>query len=123
MKYCTNCGNKVEENSFVCTHCGVKIKNDVVTSNVNDNGGFAWSLLGFFVPVVGLILYLVWKDERPKTAKSAGKGALIYAIVYGVIIVVAFIFGFIFSFTDNSINSWIEDEFSESYYEPDYKFE
>ena len=37
--------------------------------------------LGFFIPIVGLILYLVWKDQTPLKAKSAGKGALIGAIV------------------------------------------
>ena len=37
--------------------------------------------LGFFVPVVGLVLYLVWKDQTPLKAKSAGKGALIGFIV------------------------------------------
>jgi hypothetical protein len=44
------------------------------------SGGFA--ALGFFVPLVGLILFLMWKDgEFPRRARSAGKGALIGAIV------------------------------------------
>ena len=38
--------------------------------------------LGFFFPIVGLILYLVWKDQTPLKAKSAGKGALIGVIVW-----------------------------------------
>lgn len=37
--------------------------------------GFA--VLGFFFPIVGLILYLVWHTEYPLKAKSCGKGALI----------------------------------------------
>lgn len=53
--------------------------------NSNDNGGFLWGLLGCCIPIVGLILYLVWKDQKPKTAKAAGIGALV-----GVILVVAF---------------------------------
>jgi hypothetical protein len=43
------------------------------------SGGFA--VLSFFIPIVGLILWLVWKDQYPKKAKSCGKGALIGAIV------------------------------------------
>ncbi|MBQ9270217.1 MAG: zinc-ribbon domain-containing protein [Oscillospiraceae bacterium] len=43
------------------------------------SGGYA--VLGFFIPVVGLILYLVWKDQTPLRARSAGKGALIGVIV------------------------------------------
>lgn len=41
-------------------------------------------LLGCCIPIVGLILFLVWKDSRPNTAKSAGIGALV-AIVCIVI--------------------------------------
>ncbi len=32
--------------------------------------------LGFFFPIVGLILYCIWKSDRPQRANSAGKGAL-----------------------------------------------
>jgi len=53
--------------------------------NSNDNGGFLWGLLGCCIPIVGLILFLVWKDQKPKTAKAAGIGALV-----GVILVVVF---------------------------------
>lgn len=41
-----------------------------------DKPSFWFSLLGFFFPIVGLILYLVYENKKPKRAKSAGKGAL-----------------------------------------------
>ena len=47
----------------------------------NDNGGFLWGLLGCCIPVVGLILFLVWKDQKPNTAKAAGIGALVSVIM------------------------------------------
>ena len=50
-------------------------------------------LLGFCVPIVGLILFLVWKDTKPKTAKTAGKGALISVIVGVVLYVLAIVLG------------------------------
>ena len=53
-------------------------------NNVQDNGGFLWGLLGFCIPVVGLILFLIWKDQKPKTAKAAGIGALVSVIIYVV---------------------------------------
>ena len=43
------------------------------------SGGFAF--LCFLFPIVGLILYLVWKDTLPLRAKSCGKGAIIGVIV------------------------------------------
>jgi len=117
--FCTNCGNKVEGNAYVCTHCGVKLNNDVQSSvsDSHDNGGFGWSVLGFFVPLVGLILYLVWKNERPKTAKAAGKGALTYVIVYVIIMIIAFVIGFIGGFTEEIIDE------NNSYYDYEYEFE
>lgn len=46
-----------------------------------DTGSMGWGVLGFFLPLVGLILFLVWQSERPNDAKMAGKGALIGVIV------------------------------------------
>ena len=46
----------------------------------NDNGGILWGLLGCCIPVVGLVLFLVWKDSKPKTAKAAGIGALVCVV-------------------------------------------
>lgn len=43
----------------------------------NDSGSFGWAVLGFFIPLVGLILWLVWKDTKQKSAKMAGIGALV----------------------------------------------
>lgn len=60
-------------------------------NNVVDNGGFLWGLLGCCIPIAGLILFLVWKDTKPKTAKAAGIGALVsvvLAIVYYIIVIV-----------------------------------
>ncbi len=50
----------------------------------NDNGGFLWGLLGCCIPIVGLVLFLVWKDQKPKTAKAAGIGALV-SVILGVL--------------------------------------
>ncbi len=54
------------------------------TPAVKDNGGFLWGLLGCCIPIVGLILFLVWKDQKPKTAKAAGIGALV-SVILGVL--------------------------------------
>lgn len=36
--YCTNCGNKVDENAYVCIKCGVIINKDVNNfNNINNN--------------------------------------------------------------------------------------
>lgn len=60
-------------------------------NNVQDNGGFLWGLLGFCIPIVGLILFLIWKDQKPKTAKAAGIGALVSVILAVVFYVILFV--------------------------------
>lgn len=49
--------------------------------------GAGWGVLGFFFPVVGLILFLVWKDDHPARSKGAGIGALVSVILYVVFII------------------------------------
>ena len=47
-----------------------------------------WGILGFFLPLVGLILFLVWLKKNPKSAKSAGIGALVGLVVTILLIAV-----------------------------------
>jgi len=92
MKYCSKCGAEINDEAVVCVKCGCQI-NQTATTNANDkpSGGFAF--LCFLIPLLGLILYLVWKKDTPLKAKSCGKGALIglivqvvFYIIYGVVI-------------------------------------
>ena len=46
-----------------------------------DRGGFVWAALGFLLPPIGLILSLAWKGSRPKSAKSAGRGAVVCLVI------------------------------------------
>ncbi|MBO0466089.1 zinc-ribbon domain-containing protein [Enterococcus plantarum] len=70
--YCSNCGSKINEKSVLCPHCGTILKKEFFSKNTE----IGWGILGFFVPVVGLILYLIWLETKPKIAKTAGLGAL-----------------------------------------------
>lgn len=51
-----------------------------ISGGVIDAPSFGYAVLGFLFPMVGLILYLVWREQTPLRAKSAGKGALVGAI-------------------------------------------
>lgn len=97
MAYCKNCGNLLEDGAAFCTNCGANQNNTAAPMNeepaVVDNGGFWWGLLGCCIPIVGLILFLVWRDTKPKTSKAAGIGALVYVIVVAVFYVLVFSVG------------------------------
>ena len=63
---------------------------DVVktTTTVEKEGRkIGWGVLGFFFPVVGLILFLVWLKNKKKASKAAGIGALIGFIIKIILIV------------------------------------
>ena len=65
--------------------------------SANEGGTAGWGVLGFFFPLVGFILWLVWKDEYPARSASAGicclvavclsvVGRILYGIILGVIL-------------------------------------
>ncbi|MDE6953680.1 MAG: zinc ribbon domain-containing protein [Erysipelotrichales bacterium] len=84
--FCKNCGNEIDDNAVVCPYCGIQ-QSSLQTDN--DSGGLGWGALGCCIPLVGLILFLVWKDSKPKTAKAAGIGALVsvgFAILWYIFI-------------------------------------
>ncbi|MCF7923756.1 MAG: zinc ribbon domain-containing protein [Candidatus Izimaplasma sp.] len=95
MPYCSNCGNPVTEEQDVCLACGKKLTNSEKksVSNVSDTGGFGWGLLGFCIPIVGLILFIVWKEDQPNNAKATGKGALISVIFSVTMYLIMFMLG------------------------------
>jgi hypothetical protein len=78
--YCQNCGKEVSDQAVVCVNCGVQVGNGVIKRTVSSNddtptGGM--KVLCFFLPLIGLILYLVWKNDFPIKSKAYGKFALI----------------------------------------------
>ncbi len=87
MAYCRKCGSLIDDRAAVCPTCGTAQNGN---PPVEDNGGIGWGVLGCCIPIVGLVLFLVWKDTKPKTAKAAGIGALVavglYVLYYLVII-------------------------------------
>lgn len=63
---------------------------DSGSSHADDAPSIGLTVLCFFIPLLGLILYLVWKDATPLKAKSCGKGALIGVIVYFLLVCLLF---------------------------------
>ena len=77
--YCKKCGKEINDNAVICPSCGYATDKYEQKNfkNESDSSSAGWAVLGFLFPLIGLILYLVWKEELPLRAKSIGKGALI----------------------------------------------
>ena len=114
--YCNHCGQLINENASVCVNCGYEIVKQKPTTE--DKPSLMFALIGFFVPIVGLILFIVFNDEKPKQAKSAGKGALISVIVSVVasIIFTILFFALGFGLMNQSLdgNALLDDNVSAS---------
>jgi uncharacterized membrane protein YvbJ len=85
--YCSNCGKEIEDTARVCMYCGVPSNQGKQTqlSGEDTQTGCLIGGLCFFFPIVGLILYFVWKETKPESSKFAGKWALIGFIVNVVV--------------------------------------
>lgn len=89
--FCTKCGKEILDDAVICVHCGCSTQdNKAAIANANDAPSTGMAVLGFFIPLAGLIVWLINKDTKPLMAKSAGKGALIgfivsmvFSIIYG----------------------------------------
>ena len=86
--YCKRCGAIIDEKAVICPKCGVA-QDSIRSNSADDTGSIGWGILGFCIPLVGLILYLVWKTDKPRNAGMAGKGALVAVIIEVVIYVIA----------------------------------
>ena len=85
MKFCSKCGKEIMDEAVICPNCGCSVSS---TEKELDAPSTGFAVLGFFIPLIGMILYLVLKDKMPLKAKSAGKGALIgvcVSVVLGII--------------------------------------
>lgn len=92
--YCPNCGEQIDDKAVICPKCGVPVKSNA-SSAADDAPSKGFAVLGFFFPLIGLILYIVWKSERPLRAKSTGKGALIgfiVGIVLSIVLPITWVF-------------------------------
>jgi hypothetical protein len=90
MKYCSKCGIELQKGESFCPKCGTETmpgsqqrSNSYKNPAIQDAPSTGFAVLGFFLPIVGLVLYLVWKDQTPLKANSAGKGAL-YSVIFVV---------------------------------------
>ena len=95
-KYCTYCGKEINEDAVVCIHCGRSL---AANNTEKDSDSKSWWCLGFFTslfctPIIGLILWLVWREEAPMKAKQVGLGTLWSLLASVIISIIAVIIYF-----------------------------
>lgn len=80
---CNSCGATVPDNATVCPYCGNAVtptqsSNALYQENrADDQPSTGLNVLSLFIPLVGWILYFVYKNETPVKAGSCAKWAWI----------------------------------------------
>ena len=107
--YCKNCGRIVDDTSSYCNNCGARIDNKPNADASEDSLSLGFAIFGFFIPIVGLNLFLIYEEKKPKRAKLAVKGALIGFITEIVLAIILVILSVVFATSlFNNISNDIE---------------
>lgn len=88
--YCKKCGSLNDDKLNFCTNCGESLHENA-TKKPDGISNIWFGLLGFFVPILGLIFFVSYQDNNSKRAKASLKGAIIgfiSPIVIGLIYVI-----------------------------------
>lgn len=102
--YCQNCGTENVVGVENCANCGFTLASNVKPTTAlasTDKPNMGINILSLCcMPLLGIIMYFVWKDDKPAAAKSA----LIFGLIgFGVVVlwyVLFFVFGLMATFTD-----------------------
>ena len=110
LPYCSKCGTEVDYNAQYCPKCGAPQSTGSYQPapqrpvDSHDSGSIGWFILGFFVNIVGLILFLVWINDRPKDAKMAGLGALV-SVIMGLVFTIVYVAVIMVMLSDSGTNA------------------
>ena len=79
--FCSKCGKEIMEEAVICPNCGCPVVGKTISNSVEDipNGGL--NVLGFLIPLAGLIMYCTMVGKTPKKANQIGLFSLIGFVV------------------------------------------
>lgn len=94
--YCHQCGKEINQDACYCPYCGAPqyqnttAPNSASTVQEDDAPSSIFAVISFFIPLAGIILYVIWQKEYPLKAKSCLKG-IVSGIVLYVVVMCCFI--------------------------------
>ncbi|TVP86854.1 MAG: hypothetical protein EA375_00185 [Acholeplasmataceae bacterium] len=87
MPECERCGADMDYGQTVCYQCGYHIHSRQEffrTQDPDDPGGWPWLVAGLIIPPLGILLFIIWFQRHPVTARACGNGALAGFILWVV---------------------------------------
>lgn len=117
-KFCTNCGNELDDRAIMCPKCGVALTQTTNASNGSSSNGMAIAgfVLSFFIPLLGLIFSILGLKRSKET--NNGKGLSTAGIIISCItMVITLIIGIIsFSAVSDTIDKAQQQTENNRYY-------
>ena len=117
-KFCTNCGNELDDRAIMCPKCGVALTQTTNASNGSSSNGMAIAgfILSFFIPLLGLIFSILGLKRSKET--NNGKGLSTAGIIISCItMVITIIMGIIsFSAVSDTIDKAQQQTENNRYY-------
>ena len=93
MEACQNCGAFVNEDQEFCIECGKKIEKK---DQINESGSrFLFGLISFFIPLLGLVFWILLRGTKPKAAKTSirwGIGGFFAYLLVGIFFILFYVF-------------------------------
>ncbi len=90
--FCKNCGSQIDDNAYVCPHCGVRTSSvqyaEQKETNILAIVGF---ILSFFIAIAGLICSILGYKRAPEmngNGKSLALAGIIISIVSMAIVLI-----------------------------------
>lgn len=83
MAFCKQCGKEMTQGSAVCPHCGTAQGSTLAGTDRKANGGEI--AIAILFPIIGAILYYVYKGDKPTAAKTINKISMLAFLAYFLI--------------------------------------
>lgn len=83
---CPHCSKVVDKDALNCPHCKKAIRIQHLSTQYDSGDPFI-ALFSFFIPIIGIVLFFYWRKTKPRNAKMAGIGALVFLIIFVILII------------------------------------
>ncbi len=90
--YCTFCGKEILESDLVCPYCLKNVKKNLEFGSI-DSQTKLLCILSFFVPIMGLVLWLIYKDNEADKAQKIINWTILGFVLWTALKIVKIMFG------------------------------